>query len=524
MSTPAVTPQAPQQSPDLQQAGQLVSSALAAPQPQPAPLGNNQGVFRTLIGTLLQGIQAGVQGQPNQVGRGAQASQQGIQQAQQQKAQQQQQMTAQQMDQLKIAQAKIDLQHSYHMLINSADSVQDQGYKASSQMNAELIKAGVAEPIFSGDDRQAMFSKYSELQKAGNGDTYLPPMATAGGTTDHPTWTIVKMVPKGLGEDVSVDLPGDEDAGIPATHVTIPKGTQMKDALPLLTSQVKAALQERSLANPKIKTQVVDQMIGGKPHNVLINGETGAMVKDLGEKGDRSPDKEIAGAKKAHQQRLKDGIDDNDDELKPEDIPNTWPVKKDGTPIPKSLWAQEGVPGVQERNQADTANVYLSQLPRIHALENSLAKDGKFNLPENAWSNFLSGKVGAGSDPRFTELNTLLGFSATGAMKTHFGSRGGATMYPVFKNYFQPVKDKATFDAALKGATEYMQGYSDNGKTYTKADYERDHAQTAPPPMFATNKATGDRKVSTDGGKSWKLLPKPPTNSPVPAQQNQGSQ
>lgn len=42
--------------------------------------------------------------------------------------------------------------------------------------------------------------------------------------------------------------------------------------------------------DPKVATHVIDQDIGGKPHNVLVNSQSGEMIKDLGAKG-VTPDK-----------------------------------------------------------------------------------------------------------------------------------------------------------------------------------------------------------------------------------------
>jgi hypothetical protein len=178
------------------------------------------------------------------------------------------------------------------------------------------------------------------------------------------------------------------------------------------------------------------------------------------------------------QDLLKTGTNSKGQNLTLNDVPMTWLVDKaTGLPIPKDEWAQHA-PTMTERNQGETAEVYLKNLPRIKELEGQLVKDGSWTRLQQQWEDFLNGKLGAGADPRFTEMATLLGFSTSGAMKTHFGARGGAQMYPVFKQYFTPVRDQAGFDASIKGATSFMRGYAEEGRIYTKGDWVKDHTLT----------------------------------------------
>jgi hypothetical protein len=69
--------------------------------------------------------------------------------------------------------------------------------------------------------------------------------------------------------------------------------------------------------DPKVPTEVKQLEIGGKPHQVLINSQTGATVKDLGETGEKPPvtninaetsalDRESSRFAKAHEKSISD--------------------------------------------------------------------------------------------------------------------------------------------------------------------------------------------------------------------------
>jgi len=57
------------------------------------------------------------------------------------------------------------------------------------------------------------------------------------------------------------------------------------------TAEKDGSISKRIVAkvDPKIKTEVRPIQVGGKPHQILFNAETGEQIKDLGESGEKSP-------------------------------------------------------------------------------------------------------------------------------------------------------------------------------------------------------------------------------------------
>lgn len=125
----------------------------------------------------------------------------------------------------------------------------------------------------------------------------------------------------------------------------------------------------------------------------------------------------------------------------------------------------------QTRSSAEFAQSLLPHLDKMEQLVETLDQKGLLG-PANGrfWNNFLAGKVGSTGDPAtdqaLGEFRAFDGLIKTGAMKAHFGSRGGQQMYDHFNDLINGGKQsKAEMLGALSGIRSFMNGYVDAGRS-----------------------------------------------------------
>jgi predicted double-glycine peptidase len=240
----------PPQDPTMQQAspsGAPSDNGLAAtvasamgPQSQPAQgsmsaLGSGKGFFRGLLGTLLNGVAvAGSAAATAGTGTGSfqRAAGTAMQDPRLNPQARQQQMDAQTMDKLKLAMAQINLQQTYHMLLNSDRQLQTEGYQHGRSWAEDMIKSDNAEVMFTTPDRAAATARLSELKNTDKQNSMEYNVHPAPGSSpDRPEWAIIKVRPHGiLNEDRTYTFPGNPDNGIAPFTWTARKGMTEKDA------------------------------------------------------------------------------------------------------------------------------------------------------------------------------------------------------------------------------------------------------------------------------------------------------
>lgn len=128
------------------------------------------------------------------------------------------------------------------------------------------------------------------------------------------------------------------------------------------------------------------------------------------------------------------------------------------------------MPTSQTRTSGEFADTII---PHIQSLRDLVSQaDAKGFIGPAAgrvYGQFLAGTIGSTGN---TEADKLLGqlratdsLLKTGAMKVHFGSRGGSDMYDHFSDMLNSGKQSAaTLNGSLDGIQSFMQGYSDAAK------------------------------------------------------------
>ena len=190
--------------------------------------------------------------------------------------------------------------------------------------------------------------------------------------------------------------------------------------------------------DPKVKTEIKQIQKGGKAHQVLVNSETGAEIKDLGESGERPPTTD-------HGVTMI-GPDGKVLRLQPgQNAPQ-------GGMTP-SGFSSINVPTSQTRTMAETAPKVQDLATRIGQLVDQQAKT--LGPAASRWSEFMAGKVGA-PNPEFTKLRTDVGLLQTALMRMHVGARGGEQIMEHFRNLIDVAKQSPeNLKAAIGEIQEY---------------------------------------------------------------------
>lgn len=139
--------------------------------------------------------------------------------------------------------------------------------------------------------------------------------------------------------------------------------------------------------------------------------------------------------------------------------PYTGPV------YPKS----SDVPTAAARNSAESAKNILSQIDKVRQTIAEADKRGLVGPVAGRYFNQLAaGKVGttgnAENDRLLGKLRAFDTFIKSGALKVHFGARGGQQMYQQFANILNSEKQTpALYNGALDGIQSVLEGYRQGG-------------------------------------------------------------
>jgi hypothetical protein len=299
----AVATQDPQQSNVPQNDAGLaatVSQAMAAPganntpPPQTGPpqggmsaLAGGKGFFRGLLGTLLQGAavatSASVQTPqgPNQIQRAAATATQDPRINPQAR---QQQLNAQQMEHLKLAQAQVNLQQTYHMMLNDQEAQQNEAYTYERDYWKQVHDQGKAEILGENTDRSQLTAKLNQLRSQHKNDPQgafsVAIHPSPDSTPASKKWAIIRSIRGPLDDDVTVDMKGDKDSGLPDKTFTSLKGTSTADSWVDWSDKFKTHMMNKSAAmnSPASTDEAPPQRTAGELSGLLK--QRGIMVPE----------------------------------------------------------------------------------------------------------------------------------------------------------------------------------------------------------------------------------------------------
>ena len=119
----------------------------------------------------------------------------------------------------------------------------------------------------------------------------------------------------------------------------------------------------------------------------------------------------------------------------------------------------------QTRQLAETAKNLLPQFDSTIKEINTPSMQAKLGPIFGRWNEFEAGKIGSG-DPAFTKLRTAVDLLKTGALRAHFGARGGQALLGRFDALADIGKmDAETLTSSLKGFRDFLD------ETYVKPRY-----------------------------------------------------
>lgn len=252
------------------------------------------GLLTGLVGVLLDGLSAGVrtpQG-PQGFSQSAQmAAQMPMQRQQQQMALKQQQMqfgTQQELQKAQIAQAHVQQLQARLMAASLDDEVASGMSDAAWKFAQNSIEQGTAKSVSGLGSREAAFDKLKELHDSSSAEEQGNLFAFPSGKDKdgNQQWGVYQVFPnKTLQEDTKFHLDGDPDNGIADVDMNFPAGTPMSVYTTSTTQATRdhvAKLHTIAQQNKQTPTKIVQRSIGGEQHNIMVDGQTGKDIKDLG--------------------------------------------------------------------------------------------------------------------------------------------------------------------------------------------------------------------------------------------------
>lgn len=141
-------------------------------------------------------------------------------------------------------------------------------------------------------------------------------------------------------------------------------------------------------------------------------------------------------------------------------------VPSGGGVLPKT----STMPTAATRTSGEFADTIIPHIQQMRDLVQQADAKGYIGpTAGRVYGQFLAGKVGSTGNP---EADQLLGrlratdsLLKTGAMKVHFGARGGSQMYDHFSDLLNSGKQSAAMlNGSLDGIESFMQGYANAGK------------------------------------------------------------
>ena len=137
-----------------------------------------------------------------------------------------------------------------------------------------------------------------------------------------------------------------------------------------------------------------------------------------------------------------------------------------GPVVPKS----STMPTASTRSSAEFANSIMPHIQDMRTLIGQADKAGYIGPGSGrVYGQFLAGKVGSTGDKKadvlLGELRATDSLLKSGALRVHFGSRGGQQMYEHFSEMLNSGKQSAAMlNGSLNGIEKFMKGYSNAGR------------------------------------------------------------
>lgn len=158
-----------------------------------------------------------------------------------------------------------------------------------------------------------------------------------------------------------------------------------------------------------------------------------------------------------------------------------------GKSIPSSLvddsgetigWKSPSAPTASTKTMGQQAQDLNKLFTDVRSEVAKLGKAGKLGPIAGRINEVMTGKVGA-DDPDFAYLRTLGSLTLSGALRAHFGARGGGQMFDKFKSDFDTGKmTSGNLLASLDGFQKFMNQYAQRVKTAGVAANEQKAATT----------------------------------------------
>jgi hypothetical protein len=222
---------------DVAPTNQQTTNQQAPQAPQPLGAQGRPGFFRSLLASLLTGVQAGAMAPQNAQGpsEAAQIAQALPQQRIQQQRQAQQFQTQQDTEKARLALTQIQIQQAQLLLKSSSDDVANKFEDSGRTMVSKALENGTGKVLFEGD-RETAHNKQLELMKQ-NGNLSI---MTLPSPSSKGQYAVVEFQPKGtIQESYKVTLPGDKDLGVEDDSVDIPEGMSQSSANALLAQKAR---------------------------------------------------------------------------------------------------------------------------------------------------------------------------------------------------------------------------------------------------------------------------------------------
>jgi hypothetical protein len=257
---------------------------------------------------------------------------------------------------------------------------------------------------------------------------------------------------------------------------------------PLFVNKKTGAAQHLSVdglpVGPKIQTKTIPLQIGGKPHQVLINDETGEPIRDLGESGEKPPVTNVNAG--------------------------TWSVQTDTSGNPILLNSKTGEtkpappnlarkPNAEEQKRADLAQNVNENLNTLEDIVNR-----RPDLFGPVAGRMTKGKQAIGTDdPDVATLKTVednLGMAMQSAHGMRSASHVETSAQSVLNGFNNEPK---ALLASIKAARDSVGTFQQNVEHTNEAGKPQSGGSGNSTPIVQQSPSTGKFRYSTDGGKTW---------------------
>lgn len=355
--------------------------------------------------------------------------------------------------------------------------------------------------LYTDDDKQQMAIHNQQAQQAldtQEGYRRMQEQAISGGLPSPVSPEQANMY-KGFGLDVApgtmltpkqhVDLmkealqnKGKTDAATINQGVPVPVTDDMASRYglkPGSTIGAKAAAQLASLEGKNIETKT--QMLNGAPHQVIRNKVTGEVIHDMG----IDPTIAINQAKANSMFGAKASMTpfttfDSDGQLV---TISAGQAIASGVP-PAGVWNQlYGATGTT-KSQGQSAQAVAEHIPEFENSVRSLAAKGQLGAVMGRLNTYLTQGYG-GDDKDIAEFVTTVGLIKSGAVRAHFGARGGSQILSKFDSMLNTAQEPNAIIGSADAINSFLQGY---GRA----------ASNANAPHTAINKPSAPASTSSD--------------------------